>query len=32
MPLAKQFSKHDSDITWGITLVLVFRPLGSVVD
>lgn len=28
--LAKQFNKADSQITWGITLVLMFRSVGSV--
>ena len=29
--LAKQFDKENSQITWGITLVLMFRSVGSVV-
>jgi SHS family lactate transporter-like MFS transporter len=29
-PLAKQFGKTTTDITWGITLVLMFRSVGSV--
>lgn len=28
--LAKQFNKQNSQITWGITLVLMFRSVGSV--
>ena len=28
--LAKQFHKQNSQITWGITLVLMFRSVGSV--
>lgn len=28
--LAKQFDKENSQITWGITLVLMFRSVGSV--
>jgi len=28
--LAKQFGKQNSQITWGITLVLMFRSVGSV--
>ena len=28
--LAKQFGKENSQITWGITLVLMFRSVGSV--
>ncbi|KAK8929732.1 Carboxylic acid transporter [Metarhizium anisopliae] len=27
--LAAEFNKKDSDMTWGITLALMFRPLGS---
>ncbi|KAK2612715.1 Carboxylic acid transporter [Conoideocrella luteorostrata] len=27
--LAAEFRKKDSDITWGITLTLMFRPLGA---
>jgi len=30
-PLAKQFKKENSQITWGITLVLMFRSVGSVI-
>ena len=29
--LAKQFDKSNSQITWGITLVLMFRSVGSVI-
>lgn len=29
-PLAKEFHKTNAQITWGITLVLMFRSLGSV--
>ena len=29
--LAKQFGKENTQITWGITLVLMFRSVGSVV-
>lgn len=29
--LAKQFGKTNSDITWGITLVLMLRSVGSVI-
>lgn len=29
-PLAEQFGKNTTDITWGITLVLMFRSVGSV--
>lgn len=29
--LAKQFGKENSQITWGITLVLMFRSVGSVI-
>ncbi len=29
-PLAEQFGKTSTDITWGITLVLMFRSVGSV--
>ena len=29
--LAKQFGKSNSQITWGITLVLMFRSVGSVI-
>ena len=29
--LAKQFGKANSQITWGITLVLMFRSVGSVI-
>ncbi|KAM5370041.1 hypothetical protein ACJZ2D_008724 [Fusarium nematophilum] len=29
--LAKQFGKTNSQITWGITLVLMFRSVGSVI-
>lgn len=28
--LAKQFGKENTQITWGITLVLMFRSVGSV--
>lgn len=28
--LAKQFGKTNTDITWGITLVLMFRSVGSI--
>ncbi|KAJ2896260.1 hypothetical protein MKZ38_005714 [Zalerion maritima] len=28
--LAEQFNKTKADITWGITLVLMFRPVGSI--
>lgn len=28
--LSKQFDKENSQITWGITLVLMFRSVGSV--
>jgi SHS family lactate transporter-like MFS transporter len=28
--LAKTFSRSNSDITWGITLVLMFRSVGSI--
>ena len=28
--LAKQFDKENTQITWGITLVLMFRSVGSV--
>ena len=28
--LAKQFDKQNTQITWGITLVLMFRSVGSV--
>lgn len=30
-PLAKQFGKTSTQITWGITLVLMFRSVGSVI-
>ncbi|KAL6401563.1 sugar transporter family protein [Ilyonectria robusta] len=30
-PLAKQFNKLNSEITWGITLVLMFRSVGAVI-
>lgn len=30
-PLAEQFGKTSTDITWGITLVLMFRSVGSVI-
>ena len=29
--LGKQFKKESSQITWGITLVLMFRSVGSVI-
>lgn len=29
--LAKQFNKTNADITWGITLVLMFRSVGAIV-
>lgn len=29
--LAKQFGKENTQITWGITLVLMFRSVGSIV-
>jgi MFS family permease len=29
--LAKTFGKSNTDITWGITLVLMFRSVGSIV-
>jgi SHS family lactate transporter-like MFS transporter len=29
--LAKQFHKKNSDITWGITLVLMFRSVGAII-
>jgi SHS family lactate transporter-like MFS transporter len=29
--LAKTFDKKNSDITWGITLVLMFRSVGSII-
>lgn len=29
--LAKQFDKENSQITWGITLVLMFRSVGSII-
>lgn len=29
-PLSKQFHKTSSQITWGITLVLMFRSVGSI--
>ena len=29
--LAKQFDKENTQITWGITLVLMFRSVGSVI-
>ena len=29
--LAKQFDKSKTDITWGITLVLMFRSVGSII-
>lgn len=29
--LAKQFDKSASQITWGITLVLMFRSVGSII-
>ncbi|CRK28686.1 hypothetical protein BN1708_015326, partial [Verticillium longisporum] len=29
--LAKEFGKTKTDITWGITLVLMFRSVGSVI-
>jgi len=29
-PLAKQFGKTNADITWGITLVLMFRSVGAI--
>lgn len=29
--LAKQFGKTNTDITWGITLVLMFRSVGSII-
>ena len=28
--LAAQFDKHNSDITWGITLVLMLRSVGAI--
>lgn len=28
--LAKEFGKKNSEITWGITLVLMFRSVGSI--
>lgn len=28
--LAKDFGKSKTDITWGITLVLMFRSVGSI--
>ena len=28
--LAKQFNKENTQITWGITLVLMFRSVGSI--
>ncbi|KJZ77996.1 hypothetical protein HIM_02633 [Hirsutella minnesotensis 3608] len=30
-PLSKQFDKSVSDITWGIALVLMLRPVGSAI-
>ena len=30
-PLGKQFDKSTAQITWGITLVLMFRSVGSVI-
>ena len=29
-PLAEEFGKENTQITWGITLVLMFRSVGSV--
>lgn len=29
--LAKQFDRSKTDITWGITLVLMFRSVGSII-
>lgn len=29
--LAKDFHKHNSDITWGITLVLMLRSVGAII-
>lgn len=29
--LAREFDRKDSEITWGITLTLMFRPLGSII-
>lgn len=29
--LAKDFGKSKTDITWGITLVLMFRSVGSII-
>ena len=29
--LAKDFGKSTTDITWGITLVLMFRSVGSII-
>lgn len=29
--LGEQFDKETSDITWGITLVLMFRSVGAVI-
>src|SRR5947199_3404311 len=29
--LARTFGKSNTEITWGITLVLMFRPLGAVI-
>ena len=29
--LAKQFGKENTQITWGITLVLMFRSVGSII-
>lgn len=29
--LAKEFDKKNSQITWGITLVLMFRSVGSII-
>jgi SHS family lactate transporter-like MFS transporter len=31
VPLSKTFGKSKTDITWGITLVLMFRSVGSIV-
>ena len=30
-PLGKQFGKTSEQVTWGITLVLMFRSVGSVI-
>lgn len=29
--LSKEFGKTKTDITWGITLVLMFRSIGSII-